>query len=115
MRLGALAHHLAVHLAVRRHVDDEVALDLRLAAEPAAVGQRAALAGVALLDRVPGRDVVGARVDAVLGERALADVDLAAPADAAPAADAIDIDAELARGLQHAACPRGSGRACRRA
>ena len=38
MRLGALAHDLTVDLALGRHVDDEIAADLRLAAEPAALG-----------------------------------------------------------------------------
>ena len=36
VRLGALAHDLAMNLALRRHVDDEVAADPRLAAEPPA-------------------------------------------------------------------------------
>ena len=44
--------------------------------------------------------MVGARVDAVLGERALGDLDLAAPADAAPAADGIEVDAEPARRVE---------------
>ena len=34
MRLGALAHNLTVDLAFRRHVDDEIAADPGLAAEP---------------------------------------------------------------------------------
>ena len=34
--LGALAHDLLVHLAVGRHVDDDVAQELRLAGQPAA-------------------------------------------------------------------------------
>ena len=41
-----------------------------------------------------------AEVDAELGELALADLDLAAPADAAAAADRIDVDAEAARRLE---------------
>ena len=110
VRLGALAHDLAMDLAVRRYVDDDVARDLRLASEPAAVGQRAALGDIARLHRVPGGDVVGARLDAVLGERAFADLDLAAAADAAAAADGIEIDAELARGLEDA-CALGEAAA----
>ena len=47
-----------MHLAVRRHVDDDVAAELGLAAEPPAFGERPALGGVALLDRVPAGDVV---------------------------------------------------------
>ena len=38
----------------------------------------------------------------MLGEFALGDIDLTAPANAAPAADGIEIDAELARGFEHA-------------
>ena len=37
--LGALADDLLVDLALRRHVDDDVALELRLAAEPAPGGE----------------------------------------------------------------------------
>ena len=51
----------------------------------------------------------------MLGEFALGDVDLAAPADAAPAADRIEIDAELARGLEHARAVGECVRACPRA
>ena len=86
----------------RRHVDDEVAADLRLAAEPPAGRQRAALVGVAVLDRAPGTRVVGPGVERVLGERALGDVDLAAAADPAAAADEIEIDAEPPRRLEQA-------------
>ena len=39
MRVGLLAHHLAVQLALGRHVDDEIAADLRVAAEPPIVRQ----------------------------------------------------------------------------
>ena len=103
MRLGALAHDLAMNLAFRRHVDDEIAADLApgsRAAAPRAKGPR--LSSIALLDLVPRRDVIGARRDRVLGELALGDLDLAAPANAAPAADRIEIDAELARGVEQA-------------
>src|SRR4029079_4118154 len=78
VRLGALSHDLAVNLAVGRYVNDEVARDLRLASEAAAAGECAALADITCFHRVPGGDVVGARLDAVLGERAFADLDLAA-------------------------------------
>ncbi len=97
MLLGALAHHLPVDLALGRHVDDEVAADLRLAAEPPPWRELSALVDVALFDFVPWRGVIAARFDRVLGELPLGDLDLAAPADAAPAADRIEIDAERAR------------------
>ncbi len=44
VRVGLLAHDLAVHLALRRHVDDEVTGDLRVTSESAVGGQPAALA-----------------------------------------------------------------------
>ncbi len=51
VHLGALAHHLLVHLAVGRHVDDRIAQQLRLAAE-APVAQRFAARLVVALDVV---------------------------------------------------------------
>ena len=83
-----------------RHVDDDVAEELRLAAEAAAGGE-AADAVVALLDGVPGRERLGGDGDAVLGEVAEGGGDLALGADAAAAADRIEVDAELAGGGQH--------------
>jgi len=38
--VGSLAHHLAMHLAARRHVDDEIAEDLRGAGEAVPRGKR---------------------------------------------------------------------------
>src|SRR5579872_6896680 len=102
LRFGALAHDLALNLRIRRHVDDEIAADFRLAAEAAAVLERSALLDIALLDAVPGRDVIGRRDDAVLGEMARRDLDLAAAANAAAAADRIEIDAEAAGRFEHA-------------
>ena len=53
MRLRALAHDLPMNLAFGRHVDDEIAANPGLAAEPPAGGERSALRGVAALDRAP--------------------------------------------------------------
>ena len=47
--LGPLAHHLLVDLALGRHVDDDIALEQRLAGE-AAAGREAAAGAIALLD-----------------------------------------------------------------
>ncbi len=102
MRLGALAHDLTMNLALRRHVDDEIAAELRLTSEPAARLQRPALVDIALLDRIPRRRVILRGIERMLGEFALHDLDLAARADAAPAAHGIEIDAELARRFEHA-------------
>ena len=100
MRLRALADDLPMNLAFGRHVDDKIAANFGLAAEPSAVGERSALRGVAGLDRSRRRHMIGARMNGVLGEISLGDVDLAAAANTAPAADRIEIDAERARGFQ---------------
>src|SRR5271165_3241588 len=98
MGLGALAYDLPVDLAFGRDVDDEVAANPGLAPEPPGGGKRSALISVAALDLAPGRHMIGARMNRVLGEIAFGDIDLAAAANAAPAADRIEIDAEFARG-----------------
>ena len=46
--------------------------------------------------------MIGAGMDSVLRKVSFGDVDLAAAADAAPAADRIEIDAESARGFEQA-------------
>ena len=102
MRLRALADDLAMHLALGRHINDEIAQDARLAAESAARRQRAALVDPALLHRAPWRHMIFRGKQRVLGEFTLGDIDLTAPADAAAAADRVEIDAEFARDLQHA-------------
>ncbi len=114
MRLGALAHDLAMDLAFRGHVDDEIAADPRLTAEAASLAQGPALVGVALLDLVPRRDMVARRGDRVFGELALGDVDLAASANAAPAANRIEIDAEPARRVEDARAFREAAALARR-
>ena len=98
--VGILADGLRVDDRVLRHVDDEIAEDLRRAGQAAPFGQ-AAHALVALFLGALGRDVVVGGDDLVLGEIAFLHLDLAAPAGGASAADALDIDAELARGIEH--------------
>ena len=102
MRLGALAHDLPVNLTFGRDVDDKIAAHPGLAAEPPAGRKGPALRGVASLDLSRWRHMIGARMNGVLGEIALRDVDLTAPTNAAPATDRIEIDAERARGFQEA-------------
>ena len=53
-------------------------------------------------------------MDGVLGEIALGDIDLAAPANASPAADRIEIDTERARGFQEAYAVAELAALCRR-
>ena len=102
MRLRPLADDLPMNLTFGRHVDDEIAANSGLASKPSAGGERSAFRGVAGLDRSRWRHMIGARMNGVLGEIALGDFDLAAAADAAPAADRIEIDAERARGFEQA-------------
>src|SRR6185295_1755475 len=80
----ALAHDLAVDLALRRHVDEDVALDVRTAAE-APTSAKAAQAVVFDLVRATRREVRIRRLDSVLREGTLGGHDLASPAQA-PAA-----------------------------
>src|SRR5690606_31955514 len=78
----------------------EVALDGRGAGKAPPVG-KAADALVALFLGALGRDVLVGGDDLVLGEAALLHHDLAAAAGGAAAAHALDIDAELTRGVEH--------------
>ncbi len=104
-RLGLLADDLPVHLAGRRHVHDQVALDARLTGEAVAGRQRPAAAGI-FLGRAGRRQVFRPGDDAVLGELALHDEHLAASADGAAAANGVDIHAQRARGLQERCADR---------
>ena len=84
-QLGALPDRLAVQLAVIGDVDDEIARNARLAAEPPAGRQRPVLVDIELFDLAPRRDVIARRNHPALGEFAFGDFDLAASADAASA------------------------------
>ena len=79
--------------------------DLRLAAEPAP-RREAADPVVAVLDRVARGERVLGDGEAMLGEGAEGRLDLALGADAAAAADRVEVDAEGAGGRQHG----GAGR-----
>src|SRR5271155_3750972 len=102
MSFEAFAHDLAMDLRVRRHRDDEIAADFRLATEATARREGAAFFDIALYNRTPGRDVIGKGGHAMLGETSAGHFDLAASANATPAADRIEIDAEPARRVQDA-------------
>ena len=97
--LGGLAHHLAMHLARRRHIDHHIGADLRLTGEPL-TGLQHLATGAARLDLARHCDAGLARAHAVLGELALGDHHLTAAADAATAADGVDVYTEFARRLQ---------------
>ncbi len=100
MRLRALADDLPMNLAFGRHVDDEIAANPGLAAEPPAGRKRPALRGVAGFDLSPWRHMLVAGMNGVLGEIPLCDLDLTAAANASAAADRIEIDRESARGFE---------------
>ena len=97
---GAFAHHLPVHLAFGRDVNHHIPLNLSLTAQSAAINQ-AALILVALFNLVPlGQGIIGHR-HPVFGELAIGGGDLAFRADATPAADRIEIYAQLPCGRQN--------------
>ena len=108
-----LADDLAMDLALGRDVDQDVAADLGRARQ-APVGGQALLLAVGRLERGEGRQVVRLGDDPVLGERAETLRHLAATADATPAADRIDVDAERARRVEHRRALREPPAAARR-
>ncbi len=97
--IEVLAHDLAVDLALRRDVDQDVAADLGRARQAPVVGQ-AGFGAVGRLELAEWREVVGLGHDPVLGECPQPLAHLAAPADPASAADRIDVDAERARRVE---------------
>jgi hypothetical protein len=100
----ALPDDLPVNLALGRDVDEEVTMDLGPTAEASFRSEAAELVVLGLIG-APGREVGARRLDPVLREAALAGDDLTAAAQAAPAADGIEVDAERAGGIED----RGSG------
>ena len=113
VRFGGFAHHLPVHLAVGRHVDDHVAQDLRRAGESSARRHRRS-ATVLLFDGAEWREIGGARGHAMFREFALGQHYLAATAESASAADGIDVHAKRARGLQERGAEREASAAAGR-
>ncbi len=95
--LGALADDLLVDLALGRDVDQRVGLERGLAGEAAAGCQ--ALARVEAGFGGGGwAEMAGGALQPVLGVAAFGHGHLAAATDGAAAADAVDVDAELAGG-----------------
>ena len=94
MHLGPLAHHLPVNLAVGRDIDDDIAPELRRAAQASPRGQRRPLLVKAPLDRSEFGEMLDPGAHPVLGEFSDALHDLAAPADAPSAAHRVEVDSE---------------------
>jgi hypothetical protein len=114
--LGVLAYDLAMHLAFRRHIDDQVSLDFRLASKPAAFRKwfeftALAVARFNLADR---RQVFGSRANRMLGELALGATHLATTAKATPTTHRINVNTKTACGIEHGRamreCPASPGR-----
>ena len=100
VRVGLLADDLAVELALGRDVDDEVTGDAGRAAEAASL-RETTIGRVPRLHLGGRREVEAVETIAVLRVLALGDLDLAAAADAAAAADRVEVDAEPPRRLEH--------------
>ena len=103
-----LADHLAVHLALGWHIDNEVTLDLRLATQPAPFCQgfkftALAVAGFHVTDR---REVIRQRVNCVFTEFAFSTSDLATATEPTTTADRVDINAETACRIEYRSAER---------
>ena len=99
VNLGAFAHHLPVDLALGRYVDDEIAENLRGAAQAPSVGD-VILVGVTLLGFAEGRQILGAGRDTVLGELADGGLHLTAAAERPAATNGVDVDTEGTCGIE---------------
>ena len=95
-----LADDLLVDLRFGRHVDDDVAHHPRLTAQTPPRRQTANPV-VAVFDRVPFRQGIGLDGDAMFRKGPVPRRDLAFGADAAPAADRVQIHPKLPGGGQH--------------
>src|SRR5947207_862601 len=96
----ALAHDLAVDLALDRHVDEDVALDLGDAAQPP-IGRKAPVAPVIELETALWGEVLRCRFDPVLLKFPDPLFDLAATAQPVAATHGVDVDPETASGVEH--------------
>ena len=94
------ADHLFVDLAFGWNINDDIALHGGLTAQPAA-GFQPALVIITLFDGIPFRQRIAGHVHTVLGKLPIGRGHLTFRADAASAADRIQVDAKLARSRQH--------------
>ena len=92
--LRPFADHLLVHLALWRHVNDDIALNCSLAAKAAAIDQ-ATLIFVAVLNRIPFRQRVVSNGDPMFGKFSISRCDLAFGTNAATSANRVEIHAQL--------------------
>ena len=103
--VGRLADKLVVNLAFRRDIDDDIGLQRRLAGQAPPLGKPLFL-GIAGFDGGHAAQAVRPGGDAVLGEFAGSDINLAAAAQRTATTDGIDIDAKGPCRLQHSCTGR---------
>jgi hypothetical protein len=94
MRFVRLAHYLVMYLRTGGDVDNNVGLQRGLATQAPIVGESAPQA-VILFGFTPCRQVFAPGHDVVFGEFAFGDGHLATATKCAPAADRVEIDAEI--------------------
>lgn len=98
--VGFLANDLAVQLAFGRDINHNVIEKLRLARQPPS-GAEATFLPVSGFCWTALRDMIRSAGHVVLGEDAIADLDLASAADRTPAANTVDVDTKRPRALQN--------------
>ncbi len=111
--LVRFADDLVMDLGTRRHVDDNIGLEPRLATE-SPVFAKAASFIESSFGLAPRRDVSRRRIDAVLGEVPLSDFHLATTAECTSTTDRIDIDTKTAGRVQQGRALRKSPAFARR-
>ena len=99
-RLGPFTHNLFVHLAFWWDVHDDVALNGRLTPQPSAFGQAANII-IALFDIVPFGQCGISDCHTVFWEFTIGRRDLAFRTNSTSTADAVEVDAHLARSGQN--------------
>jgi hypothetical protein len=97
-----LADHLAVHLALGWHINNEVALYLGLATQPATGRERLEFLSfaIACFDLADWRQVAGLGMDCVFRKFALGTSDLASTTQATTTTDRININAQASRRIK---------------
>ena len=98
---GTLAHHLPVHLTVGRHINQDVATDFGLTAQPPPFRQWTTLRCIARLNGSPVRDMAVGGGNIELRIDTIDHADLAAATNATPTTYRVQIDAQFARSFEH--------------
>ena len=91
---NSFAHDLPMNLAVCRHIDDQIAFNFGLAAQPP-ISRHIALFGIAQFDSGRFAEVGCGRCNPVFGEFAFADQNLTAATHTIATANTVDVNSEL--------------------